>query len=208
MPNIVKHLHIGRNLLTTLNGTLRDMSELEWLFINSNRLTNLDGQLPQNENKLTLIHASNNLLEKLPQDLKNLQRIESLFFQQNLITSLDGAVSKSRRLKRLQLTSNRIRTVSFRISKNYKAVSNLFVLQLAENEFLETEMLQDLQLGHNFITSLNNSLLPLRSLRCVNLTHNLLTEFSLQEIRGLPMLSIVDASHNRISKLGGRMEVS
>lgn len=99
-------------MLTTLNGTLRDMVELEWLFINSNFLTSLDGELPQSDNKLMLIHASNNSLTKLPQDLKNLQKIESLFFQQNLITSLDGAVSKSKKLKRLQLGFNRIHTVS------------------------------------------------------------------------------------------------
>lgn len=112
LPIISKQIHIGRNEITALNGTLREMSELEWLFINSNRLTDIEGELPQNGNKLILIHASNNFLDKLPQDLKNLQNIESLFFQHNLITSLNGAVSKSRRLKRLQLTHNRIRMVS------------------------------------------------------------------------------------------------
>lgn len=89
------------------------MSELEWLFINSNRLTTIDGQLPQNVNKLNLIVANNNLLEKLPQDLKNLQKIESLFFQHNLITSLDGAVSKAKKLKRLHVFNNKIQMVSF-----------------------------------------------------------------------------------------------
>lgn len=187
LPTILKHLHIGRNMLTTLNGTLRDMVELEWLFINSNFLTSLDGELPQSDNKLMLIHASNNSLTKLPQDLKNLQKIESLFFQQNLITSLDGAVSKSKKLKRLQLGFNRIHTLS-------------------ETDFIDTESLQDLQLGYNNIASLNNSLLPLRALRNINLTHNRLKEFSLQEIRGLTWLRIVDLSHNKISKLGGRME--
>lgn len=118
LPVITKQLHVGRNQLTSLNGTLREMSELEWLFINSNRLTSIDGQLPQN-GKLVLIHATNNLLEKLPQDLKNLQKIETLFFQHNLITSLDGAVSKSKKLKRLQLSNNKI-----------KMVSKIFLLEL------------------------------------------------------------------------------
>lgn len=63
-------------------------------------------------------------------------------------------------------------------------------------------------MGYNNLTVLNGSLAPLRSLRCVNLTHNALTEFSLQEIRGLRRLRVVDLSNNKISKLVGRMEVS
>lgn len=118
LPAITRQLHLGRNHLTTLNGTLRDLTELEWLFINQNYLTTLEGELPQNGNKLTLIHAGNNLLEKLPQDLKNLPKIESLFFQQNLITTLNGAVSKAKKLKRLTLSHNRIHTVSFRAKRD------------------------------------------------------------------------------------------
>lgn len=69
-------------------------------------------------------------------------------------------------------------------------------------------MLETLFIGFNQIPSLNSSLLPLRSLKELNLTHNELREFSLQDIRGLKQLRIVDLSHNKISKLGGRMEVS
>lgn len=63
-------------------------------------------------------------------------------------------------------------------------------------------------MGYNLIPALNSSLLPLRSLKELNLTHNELREFSLQDIRGLRQLRLVDLSHNKISKLSGRMEVS
>jgi Leucine-rich repeat (LRR) protein len=75
------------------------------------------------------------------------------------------------------------------------------------DEFIELDSLEDLQLGHNQLISLNGSLAPLRSLRCLNLTNNLLQEFSLKEIQGLRRLMIIDLSYNKISHLSGRMEV-
>jgi len=71
-------------------------------------------------------------------------------------------------------------------------------------------MLEDLQLGHNSLKSLgsadgdgngSSSLYPLRSLKCLNLTHNELREFSLASLRGLRELRLLDLSSNRIAKL-------
>lgn len=82
------------------------------------------------------------------------------------------------------------------------------MLQLFDDDFFETENLEDLQLGYNELTSLNGSLLPLKLLRTLNLTHNLLKDFSVQELRGLRRLRVVDLSHNRVERITGRMEVS
>lgn len=82
------------------------------------------------------------------------------------------------------------------------------MLQLADDDFSEAGDLEILQLGYNEIQALNMSLLPLRKLETLNLTFNLLTEFSMQEIRGLQKLKTVDLSHNLIARLSGRMEVS
>lgn len=71
-------------------------------------------------------------------------------------------------------------------------------------------MLEDLELGHNSLKSLggadgdgngSSSLYPLRSLKCLNLTHNELSEFSLASLRGLRELRLLDLSNNRIAKL-------
>ncbi|XP_044732010.1 leucine-rich repeat protein SHOC-2 [Chrysoperla carnea] len=187
MPRTLRHLHLGRNQIPDLNGTLRNMHELEWLFINANQLTTLDGQLPDDVNNLVLIHASDNYLQHLPQEFKNLHRIKTLFFEHNKLLGLDGALAKSKKLQLLVVSHNNIQTIT-------------------PDDFAEAESLEDLQMGYNNITAINGSLSPLRSLRCVNLTHNLLSEFSLQEIRGLRRLRLVDLSHNKISNITGRME--
>lgn len=86
--------------------------------------------------------------------------------------------------------------------------------QLTEEDFLEAEMLEDLELGHNSLKSLgsagngngdgnggNSVLYPLRSLKCLNLTHNELREFSFASLRGLRELRLLDLSNNRIARL-------
>lgn len=70
-------------------------------------------------------------------------------------------------------------------------------------------MLEDLELGHNSLKSLggaddgngSSALYPLRSLKCLNLTHNELREFSLASLRGLRELKLLDLSDNHIARL-------
>ena len=75
-------------------------------------------------------------------------------------------------------------------------------------------MLEDLELGHNSLKSIggeggvnsdgtpaNSALYPLKSLKCLNLTHNSLAEFSFGSIRGLRELRVLDLSSNKISRL-------
>ncbi|KAL2725737.1 insulin-like growth factor-binding protein complex acid labile subunit [Vespula maculifrons] len=192
LPPLVKHLHVGRNRLHTLNRTLRDLNQLEWLLVNSNELTSLDGELPSSGHNLKMLYAVDNKLTHLPMEFRYLHRLESLFLQHNKIRSLNGALQKARRLKFLELSYNDLQ-------------------ELNEEDFVEVEMLEDLELGHNSLKSLggtnedgsgaNSALYPLRSLKCLNLTHNELREFSFASLRGLRELRMLDLSDNRIARL-------
>uniref|UniRef100_A0A1Y1MT41 LRRCT domain-containing protein n=1 Tax=Photinus pyralis TaxID=7054 RepID=A0A1Y1MT41_PHOPY len=184
LPKNVIHLHLGRNKIKDLNGTLTNLTNLEWFFINCNELTTLEDQLPLVAPNVILVHAGHNKIEKLPQHLKTYTGLLSLFVNNNRLTSLDGVISRMKKLERAQFEYNRIST-------------------LTKEDFLETESLDCLCLGNNLVTSLNNSLSPLKGITILNLTHNLLTDFSLQEIKGLMKLRIVDLSHNKISTISG-----
>lgn len=187
VPKALKHVHLAINKLSSLNGALRDLDDLEWIFINANNLKSIDNELPVKAKRIVLIHAAHNELQTLPKDLKQMPSLESLYFYGNNIKLLDGALQKSRRLIRIGLSFNKIES-------------------LAEDEFTEAEKLADLDLAYNQLKSLNGSLKSLKSLRYLNLTHNYMTEFSLQEIKGLKRLSVIDLSHNRISLITGNME--
>lgn len=69
-------------------------------------------------------------------------------------------------------------------------------------------MLESLMLSHNRITTFNNSLLNLKKLNFVNVSYNLLEEFSFHEIFGLEELRSIDLSFNRIKKVIGPAAVS
>ncbi|KAL3284466.1 hypothetical protein HHI36_018627 [Cryptolaemus montrouzieri] len=184
IPSEVKRLHLGRNALTTLNGTIRGLLQLNWIFINDNDLTNLEGELPVGAQRLKMIHALNNKIEKLPTSLMTLPALETIFLQHNKLKSLEGCLSKSRMLQRVYLDNNMIDT-------------------LTEDDFKEAESLVHLFLGFNKINTLNNSLLGLRNLQFLNVTYNLLEEFSFEEIVGLDKLSAIDLSFNKISSIKG-----
>ncbi|XP_023946364.2 leucine-rich repeat-containing G-protein coupled receptor 4 [Bicyclus anynana] len=188
VPKGLKHVHLGINKLSSLNGALRDLDDLEWIFINTNHLKSIENELPVRAKKITLIHAANNELQSLPKDLRQMPSLEAMFFYDNHIKSLDGALQKSKRLTRIGLSYNKIE-------------------RLAEDEFAETEILSELDMAYNQLRSLNGSLTSLKSLRYLNLTHNFLTEFSLQEIKGLKRLSVIDLSHNKISSITGNMNL-
>ena len=187
IPKTIKYLHLGRNNLTSLNNTLRELDHMEVLFLNDNSLTSLDDELPAGSQKLMTIIAHHNKLARLPQDFKTLPQLDSLYFSDNEIKSFDGVFKYGSRIHSIFASNNRIE-------------------YLAEDEFQEAERMETLDLAGNYIRSLNNSLLPLKNMRICNFSSNLLSEFSLNEIRGLKYLRVIDLSHNRIEKLSGRME--
>lgn len=186
MPSTLKTLHLSRNNLTTLNGTLRHMQELRLVFLNDNRLTTLANELPMFSTKLFSILAHNNELTHMPADLRTLPHLTTLYMRENRLRSLDGMLRHSRHLEIFEANRNQIE-------------------RLADDEFADCEKLEMLDLATNRIRSVNGSLLPLKHLRSANFSNNLLTDFSLNEIRGLRMLRVLDLSKNQIERLSGKM---
>ena len=186
-PKSLTSLHIGRNRISSLNGTLRQLTDMKMLFINANNLTSLEDELPDNAPYLMMLMASNNRLEKLPKTVRNLVALDTCYINDNELRSLDGLFSHRNSLLRLYLEHNKIE-------------------YLAEDEFLKSENIDEINLSSNLIPSLNKSLLFITNLRYANLSGNLLREFSMQEIYKLMKLRHLDLSFNRIEKLTGRHE--
>ncbi|CRL08342.1 CLUMA_CG021345, isoform A [Clunio marinus] len=186
-PKSLLNLHIGRNKISSLNGALRNLNDIKMLFINANNLTSLEEELPENAPHLMMLMASNNHLEKLPKTFKNFVALDTCYVNNNNLRSLDRLFSHRNSLIRLYAEHNMIE-------------------YLAEDEFLKSENIDEINLNSNLITSLNKSLLYITNLRSVNLGRNQLREFSMQEIYKLMKLRYLTLSDNRIEKLTGRHE--
>nr|CAH7726199.1 unnamed protein product [Callosobruchus chinensis] len=179
IPENIQRLHLGRNNLYTLNGTLKNLHRLGWLFINSNELTDLEGELPDSAPEWRLLHASHNNLKVLPVQLKKYPKLESLFFQNNYLRVLNGALSKSKNMIRAVLEHNQIEM-------------NLVEWNIKLNE---------IKLDHNEIEALNGAVSGLPELLRLNLSHNKLKNISPDDLIGLDQLRMLDLSHNRLTTL-------
>lgn len=187
IPKTVRFLHLGRNNLTSLNGTLRDIENMDVLFLNENNLTSLDGELPIKSANFKSLIAHHNKLENLTQDLTKFMYLDAMYVSDNVIKSLGNVFQNASYIQTLSAHNNKIE-------------------YLATDEFSNAIELQELDLANNFIRAINNSLLPLQRMRICNMSRNHLVEFSLNEVRGLTELQVLDLSYNRIEKLTGRME--
>lgn len=187
LPKTIHSLQLSLNQLRSLNGSIRHLDELKWLFINENNLTTLAGELPLGSPNLVMITAQNNQLEQLPAELRFLKNLDNLCVPGNRLRSLDGLLARATHLTKLLAQDNQIS-------------------ELRRDEFMEAERLEELNLAGNWLTHLNGSLLNCKGLINANFSENRLQEFSLKEVAGLRKLRLLDLSHNRIEVLSGRME--
>lgn len=187
LPKTLHFLHLGRNNLTSLNGTLRDIENMDVLFLNENNLTTLDDELPIKSANFKSLVAHHNKLQHLTQDLSKFMYLDAMYLSDNEIRSLDGVFRNASYIQTLSAHNNKIE-------------------YLATDEFVNTVELQELDLANNYIRALNDSLLPLKKVRICNFSRNHLAEFSLNEVRGLRELQVIDLSFNEIEKLTGHLE--
>lgn len=186
-PPSLSSLHIGRNQLTSINGTIRHLDKLKMLFINSNNLTTLEDELPTGSESLFMLMAMDNFLDSLPQSLKNYPNLDTIFIGENLLTTLNRTFAHSKNIRSIYATKNKI-------------------AYLAKDEFEEALSIDELHLDQNLLTSLNGSIAHLKKLRMANFSFNEITEFPLSEIYGLTKLRKLELSHNKITRLLGFVE--
>lgn len=90
---------------------IRNQRDLEWLYLEDNRIKTLDGELPIDNNKLMVLNVSNNSLVHLPPELDCLVALRYFYCTSNQLTSLNKTLSNLKKLVWLELTGNRIQEV-------------------------------------------------------------------------------------------------
>ncbi|XP_034106062.1 LOW QUALITY PROTEIN: insulin-like growth factor-binding protein complex acid labile subunit [Drosophila albomicans] len=174
-------LHLGRNQIDSLNGSLHDLAMLQSLFINANNISDLDDELPDGS-KLRLLMAHNNRLERLPANMVGMDDLETIHLHFNRLRSFDRVLRNAQYLNELLANNNELEF-------------------LAQDEFQACGQMETLNLACNHIRSLNSSLHPMSKLKIGNFSFNDIDEFSMEELQGLRSLKVLDLSYNRIQRL-------
>ncbi|ALC43308.1 ltl [Drosophila busckii] len=174
-------LHLGRNQLDSLNGSLVELKLLQSLFINANNISNLDNELPDGS-KLRLLMAHNNRLERLPANMAGMHDLETIHLHFNRLRGFDRVFRNAQYLNELLANNNELE-------------------YLAEDEFQSCRQMETINLAVNHIRALNNSLHPMSRLKIGNFSFNDMEQFSLGELQGLRLLKVLDLSYNRIRRL-------
>lgn len=174
-------LHLGRNQLESLNGSLAELTKLHSLFINANNISDLDKELPDGS-KLRLLMAHNNRLEHLPANMATMDDLEIIHLHFNRLRSFDRVLRNAQHLTELLANNNELE-------------------YLAQDEFQSCRQLDTLNLACNHIRSLNFSLHPMVKLTRGNFSFNDIEEFSMEELHGMRSLRVLDLSYNRIQRL-------
>ncbi|KAM8709132.1 hypothetical protein ACLKA7_016013 [Drosophila subpalustris] len=174
-------LHLGRNQIESLNGSLHELNMLQSLFINANNISDLDGELPDGS-KLRLLMAHNNRLERLPANMVGMDDLETIHLHFNRLRSFDRVLRNAQYLNELLANNNELE-------------------YLSQDEFQTCRQMETLNLACNHIRSLNSSLHPMAKLKIGNFSFNDIDEFSMEELHGLRSLKVLDLSYNRIQRL-------
>ncbi|GFQ63860.1 uncharacterized protein TNCT_15501 [Trichonephila clavata] len=180
-PIILVTLSLANNYLSTLNKSVRRLVNLEWLFLNDNRLRTLEGELDGLHN-LRKLNLARNSICQLGRSFNRLYNVQEIYLQYNNIHELGTSFQNLSQLRNLNLSMNRL-------------------VNLTYSDFEGLDSLESLDLSGNMITSINGAFHSLSNLRSLDLTQNRLFSFCFMQINSLRKLSILDISENGLHHL-------
>ena len=206
----LRSLYLSKNEFDVFDfQELNSCQDLELLDLSRNMITSVSGSL-SNLTSLKLLNISFNQLKTFHFDLKGLSGLESLDISYNQLHRLaEDKVSGLDSLTELYINNNNLNG-----SDNFQEFFKIFPLlkvldmqhnqlkSIPENSFSELKKLSSLYLNHNAITLLdNNSFVGLEKLMGLHLQNNALVSLPSSVFRPLVSLEYLSLANNHIVSL-------
>lgn len=198
-------LGLGNNQLTSLPGSLGDLTSLVDFYLYNNQITSLPSEIGNLVN-LNTLWLYNNQLTSLPPEIGFLTNLVSLRLENNQLTNLPSEIGDLNTLSELNLQSNQLASLPSQIGD----LANLTNLLLDHNQLGilpesigNMSNLTSLYLNDNQLTSLPESIGNMSSLTYLYLYHNQLTELPIS-FGNLSMLSELHIS-DRYQQSGNQL---
>ncbi|XP_076280949.1 uncharacterized protein LOC143209346 isoform X1 [Lasioglossum baleicum] len=175
----LKHLDLGNNLLATLEAGTFELSYLETLNLQDNKLDSLKRQAFHGLVLLQQLDLSNNQISQLStEQFRNLKNLRILNLSNNRLRSLPRDIFKGTKLEILDLSYNKFTVVP-------------------SSSFFEVGYtLRDLNLADNYVDHLDSTAFPTSQMVSLNLAHNRLTILPDNSFVSLGNLLRLNVSHS------------
>jgi internalin A len=137
-------LFLWSNKLTNLSPKISQFTKLELLFLLENKLTEIPAEIGQ-LSKLVILDLSYNKINTLPEQLFDLRNLRSLFLNNNSLSFLPSSVENLENLTTLNISSNNIHTIPKEIGGLVKLKSLYIDNNQLTNLPLEIQLLENLE---------------------------------------------------------------
>ena len=180
----LEELSLAYNIIREIpKNTFQDLSNLKILNMYGNKIASIDQEtFAGTESKLEYVDMGYNSIEQVADNL-NLPALKYLNLAENKLTDIENAFNLLSTLNVLILKKNAIEKVS---TSTFSGMDNLISVDLSEN------FIRDVAPGVFANSYLNE----------VNISGNLLKELEEKAFVNLPILEVLDISHNNLMTIG------
>jgi len=204
----LKTLHLGNNQLIGLPKSVANLTNLSKLFLDHNRLSRLPDSVAK-LTSLTLLFLNDNQLSELPESFGTLTNLNELALSNNLLSGLPESFGTLTNITILRLNDNPLKPALQSACEEGLDVLMSYLRGLADlpQNDVEEYIAQvkrdegtELDLSHEGLTELPDSVTNLTKLKSLDLSGNRLTELP-ESIVNLTNLTTFYLSENRVSAL-------
>ncbi|KAG2768051.1 hypothetical protein PC129_g1193 [Phytophthora cactorum] len=198
-------LYLRDNELEKLPAAIGELSTLESLYLEDNKLTSdgIPNEIAQLSSTLAGLCLHRNLLTTFPVSLCQLIQLEELYLDDNALEFLPEEFGMLTNLKELDILGNKLTT----LPDSFKNLHNLEILHAERNQLVklpkhlgELQSLRKVYLQNNCLTKLHSSLGRCMKLEVINIEDNSLAKVA-KRIGDLPKLKHLLLANNNITEL-------
>ncbi|KAH7479695.1 hypothetical protein PRNP1_008514 [Phytophthora ramorum] len=198
-------LYVRDNELTKLPAAIGELTNLESLYLEGNKLTSegFPGEIAQLSGKLAGLCLHRNLLTTFPVSLCQLFQLEELYLDDNALESLPEEFGLLQNLKELGILGNKLTS----LPSSFKNLRQLEILHAERNQLVklpkhlgELQSLRKVYLQNNCLAKLHASLGRCARLEVLNVEDNCVAKVA-KRIGDLPKLKHLLLANNQITEL-------
>ncbi|HAN19571.1 MAG: hypothetical protein A2X13_14995 [Bacteroidetes bacterium GWC2_33_15] len=122
----IEYLFLNSNNITEIPPSINRLQNLKVLDLGNNQIKSLPVELFELE-KLETIYLSNNFIETIPKNIENLKRLKFLYLDNNLIEELPSEFGRLKSLEHLYICNNKLNSLPLNFG-NLTNIKTLFIL--------------------------------------------------------------------------------